>query len=169
VGRIVIDGLRSHRADDADVVGDRADVRENLGDFLPGSAEAAESMLRGEAEEGGPLQLRDRLAARERFGHWLAVSPRQLRLVVEALEVRRAAGHVEIDDAFRSRRQVRRVDDATPRAVLARRRLRVSGGQQAGQRHHAEAGGGVFEKGAAGEIVGSHVEYLEVNANGVAC
>ena len=34
VGRVVVDLLGLHRADDADVVGDPGDVREQVGDFL---------------------------------------------------------------------------------------------------------------------------------------
>ena len=57
-------------------------------------------MLRPEAVELGALKLGDRLALGERLGHRLAVHLGQLGLVVERLQVRRAAGHVEIDDAF---------------------------------------------------------------------
>ena len=68
-----------HRADDADLVGDRAEVREDLADllarFLPN---LLERMLRREAVELLPLKLGDRLALGERLGHRLAVHLRQL-------------------------------------------------------------------------------------------
>ena len=38
VGRVVVDLLGVHRADDAQVVGHAGDVREQVGNFLPGLA-----------------------------------------------------------------------------------------------------------------------------------
>ena len=70
-----------------------ADVREQRRDLLPRLAAALERVLRAEAAELLPLQLRDRLALGERLGHRLAVHLGELRLVVEGLEVRRPAGH----------------------------------------------------------------------------
>ena len=55
-------------------------------------------MLRSEADQLRALKLGDRHALGERLGHRLPVHPGQCRLVVERLQVRRAAGHVEVDD-----------------------------------------------------------------------
>ena len=73
-----------------------------------------------EAGELGALELGDRLALGERLRHRLAVHLGQLRLVVERLQVRRPAGHVQVDDALGLRREVERVDDALPALRLAR-------------------------------------------------
>ena len=100
VRRVVIDLLGPHRADDADVVGDAADVREQLADLLAGLAELLEAVLRAEADQLLALQLRDLLALGERLRHRLAVHLGELGLVVEGFEVRRAAGLVEEDDAL---------------------------------------------------------------------
>ena len=59
-----------------------------------------------------PLQLRDRLALGDRLGHRLAVQFGQLGLVVERFQVRRPAGHVEIDDPLAARREMQRMNDA---------------------------------------------------------
>ena len=59
--RIVVDRLGVHRADDADVVGDGANVRKDLRDLLAGFAEPPKPMLRPEAAQSLPLELRDRL------------------------------------------------------------------------------------------------------------
>ena len=53
------------------------------------------------------LELGDRLALGERLGHRLAVELGELRLVVERLELRRPARHVQEDDALGSRPEVR--------------------------------------------------------------
>ena len=52
--RIVVDLLGVHRADDADVVGNAADVREQVGDFLAGLAVLLEIDER-------PARLQDRV------------------------------------------------------------------------------------------------------------
>src|SRR5690606_5104419 len=103
VSRIVIDLLRAKRADDADLVGDRPDVRKRLGDLLAGGAPPSKGMLRTEAMELLSLELRDRLPRRDGCGHVLAVHLRELRLRVEGLEVRRPSRHDEEDHAFRTR------------------------------------------------------------------
>ncbi len=114
VRRVVVDRLGHHGPDDADLVGDAPDVREELADLLARLAELLERVLRREALERLPLELRDRHPRRERAGHRLAVHLGELRLVVERLQVRRPAGHAEEDDPFRLRREVRRVDHPSP-------------------------------------------------------
>ena len=46
------------------------------------------------------LELRQLLALREGLGHGLPVTPRQLRLLVEGLEVRGPTRHAEVDHAL---------------------------------------------------------------------
>jgi hypothetical protein len=115
VRRVVVDLLGLHRAHDADVVGDRADLREERRDLLARAAEPRERMLGAEALELLVLELGDGLALGERLGHGLAVHLRELRLVVEQLEVRGAACLVDVDDALRLRREVQRLHDPRPR------------------------------------------------------
>ena len=74
-------------------------------------------MLRAEALQLLALQLGDRLALGERLGHRLAVHLGELRLVVERLQVRRPAGHVQEDDALGLRREVQRIHDAALRPL----------------------------------------------------
>ena len=69
-------------------------------------------VLRSEADELAALELGDLLALGQALRHRLAVHLRQLRLVVERFQVRRAAGHRQPDDALRPGRMVERVDDA---------------------------------------------------------
>ena len=83
----MIDLLCPHGANNADIVGNTADMREQLAHFLPGLAELLKFVLRAEADEWAPLQLRDLLTFRQRFGHRLAVHFAQLRFVVEGLEM----------------------------------------------------------------------------------
>ena len=58
--RIVVDLLAEHRSDDAQLVGDAADVREDLGHLVAGLAELLERELRPVAHQLLPLQLRER-------------------------------------------------------------------------------------------------------------
>ena len=69
----MIDLLGLHRAHDADVVCDAADVRQEIADRLLRLAKFAERGLRPEAQQLFALQLRDWLTFGERFRHRLAV------------------------------------------------------------------------------------------------
>ena len=59
---------------------------------------ALKGMLWSQADQLCPLELGDRHALGERLGHRLALHLREPRLVVERLQVRRPAGHVQVDD-----------------------------------------------------------------------
>ena len=103
----MIDLLGKHRADNADLVGDTADVRKQLGYLLAGLAELLEAVLRAEADERLALQLGDLLSFGEGLRHLLLVHVCELRLVVERLEVRRSAGHEEVNDTLGLRGKMR--------------------------------------------------------------
>src|SRR5207248_1830333 len=141
-----------------------------LGEVLARLAVALERVLRPEAVELLALQLRDLLALRERLRHRLAVHLRQLRLVVERFQVRRTAGHVELDDALDLLRVGEGMDDSCPVPAYPRAsrlplpaREGVGGGpvgvgcrglgeerrvEQRGERDAAEAGGAVPQEGS---------------------
>ena len=100
----------------------------------PLAAAALKRVLGSEADQLLPLELGDRHAAGERLGHRLAVHLGQGRLVVERLQVRRAAGHVQVDDPLDLGGEVQRVDRPGPAAGLSRGaagRVRVGPAQQA--------------------------------------
>ena len=106
--RRVVELVGLHRADDRDVVGDRREVRQQLGDLgarlpVPLELERRAEQLRRALDEREPLAL-DQL-----LGDVLAVVLRQLRLGIEQIELRRRAGHEQVDDALRLRREVERV------------------------------------------------------------
>ena len=112
--RVVVDLLGGHRPDDADLVGDARDVREQVGDLLPRLAVPVELAGRPARGEDLVLELGELLPLRERLGERLAVQLLEPRLVVEALELRRPAGHAEVDHPPGLDRQVRRVEHAPP-------------------------------------------------------
>ena len=64
-----------------------------------------------------PLQLGDRLPARKRLGHRLAMHLRKLRLIVKCLDVRRTTSLIQEDYAFGFGRMMQRIHDATPAPV----------------------------------------------------
>ena len=101
-----------------------ADLGEDRADLLARLAVLLERVLRGEAGELLPLELRDRHPGGERPRHRLAVHRGELGLVVERLQVRRPAGHVQVDDPLRLRGEVERVDHPrpAPRRRASRRR-----------------------------------------------
>ncbi len=115
VGRVVIDLLGTHGAHDAEVVGHAAHVRKQRAHLLAGLAELAEGVLRPEARQFAALKLRDLLTLGERFRHGLVMHGRQLRLIVEGLQMRRAARLVEEDDPLRLGRMMQRIDRAVRR------------------------------------------------------
>src|SRR5438874_6348231 len=100
MGGIVVDGLRFHGANDAYVIGDRANLRKDLGDLLAVLAEFLELMLWTEAVELLPLQLRDWLPLGKGFGHRLPMHLGELGSIIKCLQMRWTARHVEIDDAL---------------------------------------------------------------------
>src|SRR5581483_3807225 len=142
---VVIDLLGPHGADDADVVRHAADVGEQAYHLLSRFAELLELVLRAEAFQLFALQLCDLLALGERFGHALAVHLRQLRLVVERLQVRGAAGLVEKDDALRLGGEVQRIYYAVRRSGGGGgcKQFRV---EQRVQRNYAEAGNALAQE-----------------------
>ena len=107
MGRVVVDLLGRHRAHDADVVGDLADVGKQLGEVLAGLAVALERMLRTENPELLALQLRDLLVLGERLRHGLAIATGKLGLVVEELQVGRSTRHAQEDHPLDLCRAVR--------------------------------------------------------------
>lgn len=149
MGGVVIDRVRVHAADEGDVVGDRAEVGEELADFGTGFTEFLEAPLRAEAFELLALELGELLALGEGVRHVLAVELGQLGFVVEGFEVGWAAGHGEPDDAFGFGREVGLGENAGPA---------VSGGggaeeirlEERAEREGSEAE--TLEEGAAGQV-----------------
>src|SRR4051812_22611756 len=93
---------------DRDVVGNRPQVRQELGQSGPWLAIPLErkrgtEQPRGAFDEGDPLPLRDELG-----GNLLPVVFLQRRFVVEEVELRWRARHEEIDDLLCLWREVRR-------------------------------------------------------------
>ena len=109
-GRIVIDGLGVHAAEDADLVGDVRGVRQQVAE--PGAALAVlveivhASGTTGKRSCCATMPVTRWPPKTEAGMSWLNRSL-HLGLVVEQVEVRRAAGLEQEDDAFRLRREVR--------------------------------------------------------------
>ena len=139
VGREV--GL--HAADDAQLVGVRGDLGEQLGDPEPALAALLE--LPGRAH-----QLRAGDAARP--GRRLAVGRGELRLVVERIDVRRCPVHAEEDHSIGSGREMRGL--RRKRRVLRARPGRHR--RQAGERQVAEPGGDSLQQVATREPARIH-------------
>ena len=137
-GRVVVDGLRVHRTDHAEIVGDPTGVTHQVAVF-----DAALSIL---------LEIRERARQRQRglvtahAGQTLALTHRvrqrlrvffaEQRLGIEGFEMRRSAGLEEVDDAFGLGREVR--------ALRQGRRVGVA--DDAAEREGAEAEGGRAEE-----------------------
>jgi hypothetical protein len=152
---LVIRDVGVHRADDADVVGAGAHVREELAHFEATLAVAREAERRLHQRAG--LAFGGHGAARER----LAVILRQHRLRIEAVHLRQPAVHEEEDDVFRARGMVQ--------ALRELRRRGLAGGEagglervadQAGERHHAEAAADATERVAARDGGTGSVRHL---------
>src|SRR6266568_3355879 len=107
-------------------------------------------MLRREAAKLSPLKLGDGLPARVRLRHRLPVQLREPRLVIETLQMRRPARHVEPDDALGPRRHMGSANDAVPLvggwALLGDGAAGIKQRREGGESH---AAGGVAKEGAA--------------------
>jgi hypothetical protein len=95
----VVELVRLHRLDDADVVGDGGEMREDVGDLgatlaVPGEGEARAEHGGVGADEGVAL------AADDRWREGLALELGELRLVVEEVELAGGAGHEQVNDGL---------------------------------------------------------------------
>ena len=88
-----------------------------VADLQPVLAVLLEPVLRTETDQRLALQLRDLLAFGEALRHPFAVQLGELRLIVEGLQVRWAAGLVEKDDALGLGCVMQRINGAV-RALL---------------------------------------------------
>ena len=101
-GRLVVDGVGVHAADEAHVVDHLGRVRQQLADPHAALAVLGELVLR--RRDGKPRLAaghgRQPLALADRVGQVLVVPCVHLRLVVVEVDLRRAADHVQIDDVL---------------------------------------------------------------------
>lgn len=134
VGGIVIDGLGGHRANEAEVIDDGADVGEEGGDFGSVPAELGEGKHGALTVQFLALELGELLTAGEAFRHGRSIQCGELGFRIEGFELGRASGHGEPDDAFGACRQGRRSEYALGWRVREQR-----GAEEAGQGHGAEA------------------------------
>ena len=150
-GLQVIVHARLHRADQADVVGDRAELREEFTEFEAALAVAGELPERTQHLGRG---LRDVVVFEIVSGEFLAVPLREHRLVVEEIHLRRTAHHEEGDHRLglggAGRLLGQEVEDFVAEERLDRRGEEAVLTQQGGQAEHAQAEAAGFEEMAAG-------------------
>ena len=113
--RPVVDGLGEHRAHDAQVVRDARRVRQQLAKLRAAVPVLGELEWRADERDGRLVarHAREPLPTAHGIRKLLAVALVQQRLVVVEVELRRRAGHEQVDDALGLRREVRRAEDAT--------------------------------------------------------
>ena len=108
IGRLVVDGLRVHRLDDANVVRHLGRVGQDIrnpGAAFPVLLEA--NRRRGDGETGlARGHARNALAIADGWREVLVKALLELGLRVEHLELRRRANHREVDAALRLGREV---------------------------------------------------------------
>ena len=146
--RRVVEHVRRAGADEAHVVHDPRRARKQLAHPHSGLPVAAEGALRSE-QLGLVLERavheREPLAREIRIGDRLAVELRETRLGVEQVELRRPAGHEEVDDVLGAGRMMRRLR----RERMRRRRCR---GERAAVQQRTERDGAQPEPAAAEEV-----------------
>ncbi len=113
--RVVIDRVRVHRAQHAQIVDHLAGPRKRVADLGAALAAPLEVPLRWRDREGRLLRRhrRQALALPHRLGQLRAVEVTQLRLPVPRLELAGRARHTQVDDALRLRREVRHAGQAS--------------------------------------------------------
>src|SRR5262245_34560639 len=125
---IMVDLLRVHGLDHADVVGNGADKGKEIRDFEAGTPAALEFDERPARLELAILQLGELLAFGERCRKGLVVNALQFRLEIKSLQMRWAARHAEMDHPSCPGRSMGWTNHCRPGAV-----------QQGSQRHAANA------------------------------
>ena len=150
-GGIVIDRIGVHRFDHGDVVGDALHV----GHELAHPHAAFTTLLEGElARRDGEARLttrhrRDALAFADRIRQVGVEEFLQARLVVEQVELRRRPVHVQVDEALRLRRKMRKAGQGRVDRVGCRRTRRRSesgSARERGEGESAELQAGSFEE-----------------------
>ena len=99
-GRVVVDGVGVHRANDGQVVGYAGHVRQQFGHFRAGPPVLPELELGTDAHQLAAGKLSDPLAPGDAFGHGLPGHFDQLRLGVEQIQLGWRSRHEEVDDAL---------------------------------------------------------------------
>ena len=133
----VVGGLRDHRVDHRQLVGDLGQVREQVGDPQAALAAALEGVVRLVEP---PHLAEERVGLAEALGHVLAVVLLQLGLVVERVDLAQAAAEEDVDDVPGLRLEVRA---GTARRVGCRRLQVAAAQQQVGRRDRGQAEDGV--------------------------
>ena len=105
-GRVVIELIGVQRANQADVVGTRGDVRQQIGKLHAALAVALEFSRAG-PERGVFLDKREPHVFQQRRRKLLAGQLGQLRLGIEQVELRRCAVHEQEDAPLGPRREMR--------------------------------------------------------------
>ena len=147
----VVEGVGGHALDDGQVVDDPGQVGQQLGQLGPRLAVPGELELR--AQQLGIRIDERRAVALEQLGRGqLAVEPGELGLVVEELQVARAAGHEQEDHPLglggEMGRPGRQRVDALGRG--RRRRSRVARlAEQLAQGHRSQADAALLQEPAA--------------------
>ncbi len=85
--RIVIDRISGHRTDDADLVGNRADVRKQRTDLCLALAKLFEREHGPKTEQFLALQLGKLLPLSHALGHRLAIEFGKFRFVIERFKL----------------------------------------------------------------------------------
>ena len=140
-----------HRADQADVVDDLAEVRQDVGDLAPRSRPCAAKRNRGPEHGRVGTDERVTLPADDRRRNRLALEFGQLRLVIEEVEMARAPGHEEMNHRLRPPAVVRALRDQRFAGVVAAaapdgvKRAR----EQPGQRDPSQPDAALLEEPAA--------------------
>ena len=129
----VVGGLRDHRVDHRQLVGDLGQAREQVGDPEPALAAAFEGVVRLMQP---PDLAEERVGLAEALGHVLAVILLQLGLEVERVDLAQAAAEEDVDDVPGLGLEVR----AATAWRVGRRRVQVAAAeQQVGRRDRGQA------------------------------
>ena len=151
VGRVVVDLLRLHRPDHAELIREARDVRKQVAHLDAGFSVLLERREGPTRLEHGTLQLRELLPFGERLGKRLIVEILQHGLPIKRLELRRSARHAEKNHALRLHWEMRRLERSVPvrrprRSGATGERCRAGLVLHHGQREAAETIGALGEK-----------------------
>ena len=100
VSRVMIDLIGLLGTNDADVVGNLLNVGEKAGNLLSGLSAFFEFDFRAKTLERGVLEESEFNPFSQLLWDRLSIVFTKLRLVIETLKLRRATGHVEVDDSL---------------------------------------------------------------------
>ena len=164
--RRVIKRIRVHRLYNGEVIDHSGEVRKQFGKLRAALAVFRELELRPE-QRGIRIDERGAIALEQFGGRQLAVPLRQLRLVVEQLQMARRSGHEKINHPLRLRREMRPLRGERIHAHVRAGAKKFSPAHQRTQRDCPQPDAAILEEPPPRDLLPPLVKKMFLSGHGI--